>query len=183
MSAQITKFLFVIAVLALLWDGAADGAMVELSLTASKDATIQRDPDVNYPGPQANANLGRSGKTGTSTRGSGETYYTLIGFDSSSFEDIGPANVVSAELNLKIFSAHWPWDKNLVQLNEVRRLTHDWVDGTGGDPGSDPYSDPTGGVNWLTYDGVNAWPGGLVRVEIQAIRWLGSRFPTPMNIG
>ena len=64
MGAQITKHLFVIAVLALLWGGAVEGAMVKLSLTAGKDATIQRDPDVNYPRPQANSNLGEGVSSG-----------------------------------------------------------------------------------------------------------------------
>ena len=134
--------------------------MVKLSLTAGKDATIQRDPDVNYPGPQANSNLGGRGVIGTSTHGSGETYYALIGFDSSSFTDIGAENVVSAELNLKIFSGHLPWDEKLVQLNQARRLTHDWVEVTNGWPQNDTYTTPADGVSWLTYDGVNPWPGG-----------------------
>ena len=48
----------------------------------------------------------------------------------------------------------------MVQLNQARRLTHDWVEVTNGWPQNDTYTTPADGVGWLTYDGVNPWPGG-----------------------
>ena len=96
---------------------------------------------------------------GTSTRRTGEIFRALIDFDSSSFDEIGPQNIVSAELHINVFSGHWPWDKSRVQHIEIRRLTHDWVEGMDRAWGTPFLEEPTG-ATWFTYDGTNSWPGG-----------------------